>query len=81
MSDSVTRPTTRREHFAFPYVWSWGQPADPRTRRAGIFDRCRKGERCRVVCRSNSMNSALVEFESDGYRAVTSRNGLRRAIV
>lgn len=70
----------------FPYFWAWGQPKDPRTRRAGVFDRDRKGERCRVLARSpvptcerpRAMNSALVEFE-DGYRVVTSRNGLRRA--
>lgn len=48
----------------WPYVWFW--------RRMG-----RKGQRCRVLARG-TMNSALVEFE-DGFRAVTSRNGLRRA--
>lgn len=49
-----------------PYIWSWRvkPPGD------------RKGQRCRVVARGR-MNSALVEFE-DGYRVVTSRNGLRR---
>jgi hypothetical protein len=62
----------------FPYRWSWGQQPDwkkgtgPR-----VFDRDRKGERCRVVCRGK-MNSALIEFE-DGYKAVVSRWGLRRA--
>lgn len=37
----------------------------------------RKGQRCRVLARGK-MNSALLEFE-DGFRVVTSRNGLRRA--
>lgn len=55
----------------FPYRWHWRNSA----RRT--FDRERKGELCRVVCRG-AMNSALVEFE-DGHRVVTSRNGLRRA--
>jgi hypothetical protein len=54
------------EGYGFPYVWAWRQSAHR------AFDRCRKGERCRV------MNSALVEFE-DGYRVVTSRNGIRLA--
>jgi hypothetical protein len=59
------------EGYGFPYVWAWRQSAHR------AFDRCRKGERCRVVCRG-TMNSALVEFE-DGYRVVTSRNGIRLA--
>jgi hypothetical protein len=50
----------------FPYVWFWRARPQP----------SRKGERCRVLVRG-TMNSALVEFE-DGYRVVTSRNGLRR---
>lgn len=54
-----------------PYRWAWGQSAHR------VFDRCRKGELCRVVARG-TMNSALIEFE-DGYRTVTSRNGLRSA--
>lgn len=54
----------------FGYRWAWCQSAHR------VFDRCRKGEPCAVVARG-AMNSALVEFE-DGYRAVTSRNGLRR---
>jgi hypothetical protein len=63
---------------SFRYVWAWGQkPAWDRGTPPRVFDRCRKGERCRVIA-MGQMNSALVEFE-DGYRAVTSRNGLRRA--
>lgn len=65
--DQLNRHRTSR----FPYFWAWGESAHR------VFDRPRKGDRCRVVCRG-SMNSALVEFE-DGYRVVTSRNGLRRA--
>jgi hypothetical protein len=37
----------------------------------------RKGQRCRVLVRSQRMNSALVEFE-DGFKVVTSRNYLRK---
>lgn len=54
----------------FPYVWAWDSRPLP----------SRKGERCRVLVRG-SMNSALVEFITDGYRVVTSRNGLRRAPI
>jgi hypothetical protein len=53
----------------FPYRWVWG-----RTSQRALD---RKGARCRVVARGR-MNSALIEFE-DGYRAIVSRNGLRRA--
>jgi hypothetical protein len=65
----------------FAYFWAWGQPASEvyGERKAGWFDRDRKGERCAGLTHgSRAMNSALVEFE-DGYRVVTSRNGLRRA--
>lgn len=55
----------------YPYVWAWaeriGLPCLPG----------RKGSRCAVVVRG-AMNSALVRFE-DGYEAVVSRNGIRRA--
>lgn len=54
----------------YPYVWAW---------RSRPVDRDRKGMRCRVLVRG-SMNSALVLFE-DGYKVVTSRNGLRKARV
>jgi hypothetical protein len=37
----------------------------------------RFGQACRMVIRSRSMNSALIEFE-DGFRTVTSRNYVRR---
>ena len=63
---------------AYPYRWAWGQkPGWDRGTPPRMFDRDRKGERCAVLARGG-MNSALVEFE-DGYRVVTSRNGLRRA--
>jgi hypothetical protein len=53
----------------YPYVWAWG---------AGKVGRLpgRKGQHCRVLARG-SRNSCLIEFE-DGFRAVTSRNGIRR---
>jgi hypothetical protein len=51
----------------WPYIWAWSSRPLP----------SRKGQRCRVLVRG-SMNSALIELE-DGYRVVTSRNGLRRA--
>lgn len=53
----------------YPYVWTWGQGP------MRALDR--KGQRCRVLARG-TMNSALLEFP-DGFRTVTSRNGLRRA--
>jgi hypothetical protein len=53
------------------YIYVWG----PRGNMPGAMSR--KGERCRVLARG-LMNSALVEFESDGYLAVVSRNALRR---
>jgi hypothetical protein len=53
-------------HPQLPYRWAWG-----------VRPEGRKGHLLRVICRG-TMNSALVEFE-DGYRAVVSRNGLRRA--
>ena len=52
---------------AFIYVWR------VRTRLPERF-----GTRCRVLARG-SMNSAKVEFESDGYTVITSRNYLRKA--
>jgi len=55
---------------SLPYRWVWGP-------KAGRRELDRKGEHCRVICRG-AMNSALVEF-ADGFRAVVSRNGLRRA--
>ena len=57
----------------FPYTWAWNsRPYGP-----GWTPGNRRGQRCRVLARGR-MNSALVEFE-DGYRVITSRNGLRRA--
>jgi len=52
---------------ASPYVWRV---------RARLADRF--GARCRVLVRG-ARNSCLVEFASDGYRVVTSRNYLRKA--
>lgn len=50
----------------FPYLWR------VRTRFPERF-----GQRCRVLIRGK-MNSCLVEFE-DGFKAVTSRNYVRKA--
>jgi hypothetical protein len=62
-------PTTRKtELIDFPYVWAWGTN--------GLRTLDRKGQACHVLVRGK-MNSALVEFP-DGFRAVVSRNGLRR---
>jgi hypothetical protein len=55
---------------AFFFIYSWG----PRGNMPGAMSR--KGQRCRLLARG-SMNSALIEFE-DGFRAVVSRNALRR---
>lgn len=52
---------------AYPYVWSWAKYP---------VDSLRKGAPCRMLARGR-MNSCLLEFE-DGYRVVTSRNGLRK---
>ena len=54
----------------FPYVWTWGP--GPVGRLIG-----RKGMRCRVLARG-AQNSCLLEFE-DGFKTVTSRNGIRKA--
>lgn len=54
----------------FPYVWAWGN-----TQKYPVLGK-RKGHACRVIVRG-AQNSALIEFE-DGYRVITSRNGLRK---
>jgi len=52
----------------WPYIWNWRKwPAGQN----------RKGQPCRVLHRSKTMNTALIEFE-DGYRMVSLRWGLRR---
>jgi hypothetical protein len=56
----------------FPYVWTWAQRLEQ-----PCLDGTRKGQRCRVVVRG-PLNSAWIEFE-DGFGAIVSRNGLRRA--
>lgn len=53
-------------NFSYLYVW----------RANAIRTLDRKGQRCRVLVRGK-MNSALIEFE-DGFRAVVSRNALRK---
>jgi hypothetical protein len=52
----------------YPYVWRW------KKRFLRVLDRY--GQPCRIVTRG-LFNSVLIEFE-DGYKAVVSRNGLRR---
>jgi hypothetical protein len=58
----------------FPYVWAWSKYPCGEWGVPGNY----KGKRCRVLARSTQMNSVALEFE-DGYRTITSRNGLRRA--
>jgi len=53
----------------FPYRYSWGPK--------GLRTLDRKDQRCKVLGRGK-MNSALIQFE-DGFKAVVSRNALRRA--
>lgn len=65
----------------YPYVWHWRTCQDPNKppgkRMPHVYaNRC--GQRLRVIARSTSMNSALVEFE-DGHRSVISRNALQKA--
>jgi len=84
VSTTVNAPADTAVEHPYPYLWAWGQKPGWTVGRDGklspprVFDRDRKDERCRVVARG-SMNSALIEFETDRYRTVTSRNGLRRA--
>lgn len=49
------------------YRWHW---------RARLPER--HGEVFRLIVRGASMNSCLIEFLSDGWRVVTSRNALRK---
>lgn len=49
------------------YIFRWNRPGMPG----------RKGQVCKVLARGK-MNSCLVEF-TDGFRAVTSRNALKKA--
>lgn len=51
------------------YIYRW-KPNALRT-----LDRYQ--QRCRVICRGGR-NSCLVEFLADGFRAVISRNALRK---
>ena len=48
------------------YRWHW---------RARLPER--RGELFRVLCRGK-MNSCMIEFLSDGWRVITSRNALRK---
>lgn len=64
---------------AYPYVWRWRrvQVLDTGEYRRHPFA-ARIGTRCRVLARGR-LNSAAIEFKSDGHRAVVSRNALRKA--
>lgn len=74
MSEDVGRVIVEACHTApGVYRYAWG----PRFRVPGLPVLDRKGELCRVIARG-TMNSALVEFLSDGERAVISRNALRK---
>ncbi len=59
----------RSSEVPFDHVWYWHpkpwRPID------------RKGERCRVLVRGK-LNNVLVEFESDGFKVITSRHAVRR---
>lgn len=61
----------------FPYYWAWGKYPQTQLRHKKPWQDLRKGQRCRVLVRSRRMNTALIEFE-DGYKMVSSRNGLRK---
>lgn len=50
----------------FPYFYAWNR-----------MDR--KGQACRVLARGK-MNSCCVQFE-DGFKAITSRNAIRRRLT
>ena len=50
------------------YRWVW---------RARLPDRY--GQHCRVLARG-TLNSCLLEFVTDGWRVVTSRNGIRKLL-
>lgn len=73
-------PRPHTEQGGFPYRWNWRQkPEWDRGTPPRLFDRDRKDEPCEVLARGN-MNSCLVVFP-DGYRVVTSRNGIRKRVV
>ena len=64
--DYVRRAQVALRTESFPYRYAWDRMN-------------RKGQFCRVLVRGKK-NSALVEFE-DGFKAVTSRNALRKRIT
>jgi len=55
---------------SFDQVWYW--------KKSALRTIDRKGQRCRVLVRG-AMNSVLVEFESDGFKVVTSKWAVRKA--
>lgn len=71
--DRLMTQSDKRDSW-FLYYWAW-KGHDSQRQRSCLQ---RQGQRCRVLVRG-TMNSALLEFE-DGFRTVTSRNGLRKLI-
>lgn len=77
------------EETIFPYVWTWGicSGCPLKDAEGGCgFPQCpgkypelgkRRGRRCRILARG-AKNSVHLEFD-DGYKTITSANGLRRA--
>lgn len=76
-SGQAMQATERRERPIYPYVWAWGKYPQTEWRDKKPWQDLRKGQRCRVLVRGHRMNSALIEFD-DGYKMVSSRNGLRK---
>ena len=64
--EAALKKTTTSSPNEYPFVFRWNRP--------GLAGR--KGQRCKVLARGK-MNSCAIEFE-DGFRAVVSRNALRR---
>jgi hypothetical protein len=62
----MTRRTAERDSRSTLYVFRWDRPGLPG----------RKGALCRVLVRG-AMNSCVIEF-MDGFKAVVSRNAIRR---
>lgn len=58
------------------YRYNWGPRIKGWPAESPLKQLDRKGQTCTVLARG-AMNSALVQF-ADGYRAVVSRNALRR---
>lgn len=63
----------------YPYVWRWRRVQVLNTGEYRLHPFAdRVGTRCRVLARGR-LNSAAIEFESDGHRAIVSRNAFRKS--